>query len=220
MECFLKLELDRGDIYLNKGALEECFQNFYPDAEKYDAVICVNSYAAISLMKKLEALRPQILKDVIVISCTEPMLSSKYNELIVSVTMNLEQYGKAAMTILEMTAHKEYISSVAVYISWEISNLQADIKHVAQVRKEKEKDRIYEDSELLSMSRVDYLLSTFAETDSRMIQMLINGATYSEIGEACHMSDGTVKYHVKKYMEICKVRKKQDLLDMLRDYLG
>lgn len=175
--------------------------------------------AAISLIKRLEALKPELLGRMIIISCTEAMLSSKYNSYIVSVNMNLEQYGKAAMAIWDMTYGRKFISGVTVYIAWEISNIQAGMKNVVRSRKIKERDKIYEDSELLHMSRVDYLLSGCTETDSRIIQLLLNNATYSEIAEACFMSDGAVKYHIKKYMQICKVRTKQELLVLLRDYL-
>ena len=42
------------EIYSNKDNLENCFRSFLPKAALYDAVVCVNGYAAVSLVKKLE----------------------------------------------------------------------------------------------------------------------------------------------------------------------
>ena len=57
------------------------------------------------------------------------------------------------------------------------------------------------------------------QLDNQIIQMMLANATYGEIAEQCFMTEGNVKYRVKKYMAICQVKTKKELLETLREYL-
>ena len=48
------------DIFLNDGSLENCFQSFFEKSRSYDAVICANDFAAISLVRKLSERAPEV----------------------------------------------------------------------------------------------------------------------------------------------------------------
>lgn len=216
-EIFAKLIQDAADIYPNTGNLENCFQSFFPKAALYDAVICVNGYAAISLAKKLEKKNPELLKKLVIVSCEEILRHSKYNQWISLVELNMESYGPAALTALEMASSRSDISSITVKIKGDL----------CEIRKKDEDDhysaeeghQLYEDPEIVSMTKIEQLLRDADDMDHHIIAMLLDNAKYSEIADSCYMTEGNVKYRVKKYMSTCDCKTKKELLELLQEYL-
>lgn len=215
MQTFMSLVKENGNIYMNSGNLEACFQTFYPYAEKYDTVICVNGYAAVSLVRKLEKVNPKILERIVVVSCEEVLRNSRYNSKILFVNLNFETFGTTAIQVSELAQEAENILELTVSVKGTICDIP--------VKKEEELSEddgeFYEDPEIIAMARIDQLMMESDQQDNQIIDMLLANDTYSEIAEKCFMTEGNVKYRVKKYMTICQVKTKKELLEMLREYL-
>lgn len=217
-EVFSKLVRDSSDIYSNKGNLENCFRSFLPKAALYDAVLCVNGYAAVSLAKKLEKENKKLLEQIVIISFEEVLRHSKYNHWISFADLNLESYGATAMTVLELVHQKNDISGITVEMKI----------HMDEIRKKEEDaslptgdglQELLEDPEVLGMAKIEQLMRDADDMDHHIIAMLLGGAKYSEIADSCYMTEGNVKYRVKKYMGICECGTKKELLELLREYL-
>lgn len=215
MQIFLSLAKDSGSIYLNSGNLEACFQTFYPHADRYDTVICVNAYAAVSLVRKLEKIHPEILDRIVVISCEEALRYSRYSSRILCVDLNYEAYGTAVFQIPEVLKSVPKLLGITMTVRGTVCEIPV---------KEKEEEPIddrefYEDPEIICMARIDQLMMESDSQDHQILTMLMEGNTYAEIAESCFMTEGNVKYRVKKYMTICQVKTKKELLAMLLEYL-
>ena len=220
MEYFLDFVQNSAHVYKNNGNLDECFKNFLPHLCNYDVVICVNNYAAISLVKKIEALDVKLLKNCTVVSCTETMISSQYKNRIAFVNQNLTQYGKAAISLSEMTENCPFVSTITITIPGIISDTMPVISSI-DIHSNidaPQADLFYDDTELSNMLKLDHLLSECTATDQQIISLLLKDETYSKIAELCYLSESTVKYHIKKYMAICQVKTKQELLDFFKNY--
>lgn len=216
MEHFFELLSDKTDIYPNTGNLEQCFRTFLPKAHDYDAVVCVNGYAAVSLVKKLEKENPKLLESLMLISFEEVLKHSKYNEWISLTDYHLEAYGSAAYDLLEITKERKWVSKMTVEMQAEVCEIQ---EKCYEAPCSVEKAQQCEDPELICMARMEQLLCDADDLDHHIIAMLLDGATYVEIAESCYMTEGNIKYRVKKYMSICDCRTKKELLELLREYL-
>lgn len=215
MQTFLKLAKDSGNIYLNSGNLEACFQTFFPYVDRYDTVICVNGYAAVSLVRKLEKINPEILDKIVVVSCEEVLRYSRYNSRILFVDLNFDTYGTAAMQLLEIEKNVKHAFEITVSIKGNV----CEIPEKQEEEESADEEEFYEDPEIICMARIDQLMMESDQQDNEIIDMLMSGNTYSEIAENCFMTEGNVKYRVKKYMAICQVKTKKELLEMLQEYL-
>ena len=111
------------DIFLNDGSLENCFQSFFEQSRSYDAVICANDFAAISLVRKLSERAPEELARLSIIGCAETRLTKFYEQHIVSIRVNFDEYGKAAVTLLDMLRKNPFLSNIVMSIRWDISAL-------------------------------------------------------------------------------------------------
>ena len=212
-----QLLCETSDIYINKGNLENCFLSFCPKAVLYDAVVCVNGYAAISLVKRMEKENKELLEKLVIVSCEEILKHSRYSQWISLIDLNLESYGGAALTIMEMISLGDVISSVVI-------KMKAKICSIA----EKEDSRCdvisrdagyYEDPEIIHMAKIEQLLQDADDLDHHIIAMLLDNATYAEIADTCYMTEGNIKYRVKKYMSVCECKTKKQLLELLQEYL-
>lgn len=214
MECFLEVTADKDSIFENNGNLEECYQNFLPCIHSYEVVICVNSYAAISLVNKLKVSAPDILGRIHIVSCTKTILSAWYSQWISFIELHLENFGKAAIAISELAESTPNIAAVTITIEGDLSEVTQKMNADAFKNPYDYKDLFYEDSEWMDLSKIEHMLHDCSELDRQILALLLRGATYSQIAEECYVAEGTIKYHIKKYMEACQVKTKQELLDV------
>lgn len=214
---FAQLISEPADIYTNTGNLENCFRSFLPKAAFYDAVICVNGYAAISLVKKLEKENARLLEKLVIVSCEEVLKHSKYNQWISLIDLNLESYGATAMAVMEMASLRSDISVITVRMNADVSEIPGKLQeeHLGIAGEM----QFYEDPEIISMAKIEQLLRDADDMDHHIIAMLLSNAKYSEIADSCYMTEGNVKYRVKKYMSICDCKTKKELLELLQEYL-
>lgn len=217
-KSFLDMIPSPDSIYLNNGSLQNCFSQFISDAEKYDAVICVNNYAAISLAKNLSKTYPAILQKLKIISCTQSKLETTYSKYISFVSMNFEQYGKAALSVSEMVSKNPYISGITVAMQWDYGEgniLDGEYRENTETIKT---DPFYDDKEVQRLLGAENLLSECDDTDIEILKLLANGETYSEIADKCFLSKEAVKYRIKKYISICAAESKAELLEIMADF--
>lgn len=216
-DIFSELVPGSQNVFRNTGNLEYCFRSFLPKAARFDGVVCVNGYAAISLVKKLEKENQQILKETVIVSCEEVLRHSKYNQWVSYVDLNLESYGKVALSVLELTEQNREIGAITVKMKGTVCEIPKKSEETKDVVSAEELQ--FQDPEIVSMERIEQLLRDADDLDHHIIAMLLSDATYSEISDSCYMTEGNIKYRVKKYMSICECKTKKELLELLQEYL-
>ena len=216
-EIFAELISRVEDIYPNNGNLEKCFRTFLPKAAAYDAVLCINGYAAISLVKKLEKENPQLLDQLEILTFEEVLKHSKYNQWISCIEMNLENYGITALQLLDMISQRDDISGMTVKMKCSLCEVSPKQEMEEDVSDGLEAD--YEDPEIIQMAKIEQLLRDADDMDHHIIAMLLDHATYADIADSCYMTEGNVKYRVKKYLTISDCSTKKELIELLQEYL-
>lgn len=201
-------------IFTNNGSLENCFNTFLPYVSEFDTIICVNNYAAISLVKNLSAHCPDELNRLKIISCSSSKLSSVFSKFIAFVDANFEHYGQAALTVSELAEKNPYISGVNITINpsfegFPPAKLTADKSDIKQI------DSFYKDVEIQKLIKAERLLDVCDDSDIKIIKMLVNGDDYDKISEKCFFSKESVKYRIKKYIKICKFNTKSELIELI-----
>lgn len=217
MECFLGLISHTEDIYKNVGGLENCFQSFLPSAGKYDIIICVNGYAAVSLVKKLYKEKPDILENVVVVTLEEVLKNSKYNQWILNIDFNLDKYGKTALQLGDIFALSNQGVSTSVRLKCNVCEIPP--KHENIVKSENKTVELLNDPEIILMKKIEQLLLDADDLDHHIIAMLLDGAKYSDIADSCYMTESNIKYRIKKYMNISGCTTKKELIALLQEYL-
>lgn len=214
--CFDKMK-----VFINDGSLENCFYDFAKDIDGFDAVICANDFAAISLVKNLKVKMRDKLRDLTVISCSKTLLSEYYSDSITSLDMNFEQYGKAAVSIFEYMAKNSFISNMTVSVKWSLND--AENKREAkdlQLMMNGSKDGFYNDAELRKMLITDKYLNTADDTDKKIIGYIAGRSSLENSAEKCFLTVSGVKYRLKKLINECGANSKEELIGSISEYIN
>ena len=214
------------DIFFNDGSLENCFNAFYTQADAYDAVICANDFAAISLVRRLSACDPAALEHLSIIGCAETRLTDFYADRIASVRGNFAEYGRAAVALLDTLKRNPCLSRVEMFIRWDVDPLSPkraapspDPAAVSHAPAPPKTDAFYEDGELREMLCIEQLLNACDALDRQILRRALMGEAYEDIAEHCFINVSTVKYRLRKMISISGTESRADLLRLARKYL-
>ena len=202
-------------LFVSEGSLSDCYRRFVAWKESFDAVICTNGFAAISLYRRLKQDGLPILP---IFSCAQTLLSRYYEGPITSVDMNYGSFGKTALAIADMARKQPQASEITATVQWSLpEHLQVPLPPMAATSTTA--GHFYQDIELQEMLMVENLLSACDEVDLTILSMLLSDSNYSQIAQACFLTEGAVKYRVRKMRQICGADEKEGLTALLRAYL-
>lgn len=207
-------------VFKNSGSLENCFEDFFPHIDEFDAAICANDYAAVSLVRRLEERSPEKLDGFYIISCAKTQISNYYGDRILSLNMNFEQYGKAAVYVYNALKKHTYLSEMTVKVLWSL-----DSNDVKQDRKSfslnltSSEDLFYDDEELGEMLIVDRILKSTDDIEKKIIECLLNNESYDRISELCFLTVSGVKYRINKIIGDSGAADKTQMVSLLKKYI-
>jgi len=208
------------EVFWNDGSLEKCYVSFLQQAEAFDAVICTNDFVAISLVKRLEATMPEKLEKLTLVSCASTKLSGYYRRYITTLNVHFEQYGKAAVFIHESLKRQSYLAGMTVHVAWDLQERnEADACETISLSLPAAQDTFYLDPELQEMLIADKLLNAADEEDKIILTGLLAGIPYTGIMERCFLSEGSVKYRIKRMVAVSGAESKEEMLKSLRKYI-
>lgn len=212
---------DAMEIFENEGSLSQCFDAFYPRVTAFDAVICANDFAALSLVKRLEQKDPAALQNLTVISCAETHIAAAYRKYITTLHIHFELYGKAAVYIYESLGKRPYLTGMTVNVAWDLENgtAQQTVTETA-ISLPTAEDAFYADPELRAMMIAEKVLGVADDTDRVILQNLLLGKGYTEVADACFLAESSVKYRVKRLIAGSGAADKAELLQALQTYGG
>lgn len=214
------------DVYYNNGSLENCFDEFKDNYSKYDCVICANDYSAISLIKYLE-MHNISLQNLLPVSYGGTLLASRYADKLLTISMSYEEYGKAALSICETISKNPALLYLNIAVKWKIvasdkqisEDLLFDEKPSSPNPSNSLEDNLfYSDNQMQDMILTENMLSFCDKTDFTIISMLLDGSSYEQIAEDCFISVNTVKYRLKKLMDIVGAKNKKEFTTFLEKY--
>lgn len=215
----------KSDIFYNSGSLQTCFDVFSRRQHEYDAVICVNELAAVSLVRHL-GFKEYNQTLPLIISCADSWLSQFYTGKLLQIRGNFDARARASVELLESLRRNPDLSHIIMTVRLDPSDLRYGIPQplpqpAAPVSKTLPhiQDVFYEDAELNEMMALERLLRESSQADRMILRGLLRGDTYQNIAETCFFTESAIKYRVKKMVRICKVRGRGELCSLLKKYL-
>ncbi len=218
-ESFNNVSGKNSDIFYNNGSLDDCFLSFLPHINDFDAVLCVNGLVAVSFAKRIMRTNPELLDKLCIISCSKIILKTGVAEHIICVDSNFENFGNAAIIIADVVKKNKYISNINISLNWDIDDENfLDKMNAKNENLTMPQHIFYEDNEATQMLNLNNLLLACTQTDLQILNLLINKTPYHEIAERCFMSESSIKYRIKKYIELSHTKDKAELLNLLNAY--
>lgn len=207
-------EESRQRIFYNRGNLEACFRDFMAGGQGVDALICCNNFAAVSLVRSLRQQSPGLLGDILILSYADTRLATLYQKDIRLLGSRSQEYGWAAMTLLDMLSRLPGQTTCQITLHWDIPDAPGEQPPDPVPCPPPVEDLFYQDPQVQQMMQLETLLLR-GEVDRCILEGLRRGKPYGVIAEENYLSVNTVKYHVRKMAEAIGVANKQGLLSLL-----
>lgn len=224
-ERFWELTGSSEDIYELQVNIEETFQRFYSAVEHYDAVICANDYAAVSLIRRLQERNYDVPGKLYIVGYGDMFLSRLFKPSVTSVSDDYENFGRAALSICALVEKNETISTVDIrlksrlHIRQTTENRPMQRKTSFPTKSSSGENRFYDDPELKDLALLENLFQQCDETDFAMVQMLLQGISYEEIAKQCYISETAVKYRIRKMKRLVGAGSREELTGYLKRFL-
>ena len=218
---FLSCGAKEKDLFYKSESLSKCFKDFSCSLNDYDAVICSNDYAAISLIRFLNG-----ENQLFVVSCGGTNhLTHFFSPSITHTYIDYTTFGRAAINLCHILQNSKSIDSVSIFLESELcigetsNNIPLTQNKITETKASyKPSNKHYSDSEIEEMLRVESLLNSCDEEDFLLLDNLLNNMTYSQIAETMFMSTNGVKYKINKMFNICQVSSKNQLVALLEKF--
>ena len=208
------------DIFYNEGSLANCYNMFLEKADTYDAIISVNDFATVNLIKNLEEKSTNFL---IAGYGGGLLVKDKYPKLF-SISPGYNKFSKAAISIYEILKSNKDINSVSITIKYDCYPDSEDTEgfenKVSHTSAEKSDKDFYTDNETQNMVQIENMLNKCDEMDFTILKMLTKDTSYEKISESLFCSVNTIKYRIKKMKEYCMCDSKKELISIMKNYLN
>lgn len=220
---FLLCGGQENDLFYNTISLSQCFDDFAERAKEYDAVICVNDYAAISLAKHL----PDINRLFITSCGAGTLLSGFFRPSITHTRINYPSFGSAGLDLSRILLKNSSANSVNIYLASDfvpgettcnLPFVQDAMQEVQSILKNDEK--YYSDLEIDEMIKVETLLNSCDSADLQLLRGILAGKTYAVLAEELFMSTNGIKYKLKNMFQLCGVSARVEFVALLKKYIS
>lgn len=212
-------------VYYNNSNLRACFEEFYKNIDLYDAVICANDYAAVSLLQNLKSLAPSQIQRLFLVSFSNLHISKRYMPSVTSVALDYYEYGRKTVDLYRILLKNPEISRGTLNIKSKIipRETTANIPFSGSVCKNEivnmMNNDFYEDREIKDLIILENLFSITNETDEKILNMLSYGFSYEHIAQELYMSVNGIKYRLNKLLETCQLENRRELLRIYKKLL-
>ena len=209
--CFFE-----GEVFENNGSLFDCFERFFArhGQKPFDAVICANDFAAVSLHTHLRARGVPDGSVCIAVHSNAQLLS--FFPDILSVSVDVCAVAAAAFEIADCLADNPSFAGMRVTVEPRASLEGVNMPEAPALHGDVPADPIYTDAELSELMRIERLLCACDETDLHILRHLSENC--NAIGESAFLSDNGVKYRIKKMKRLCAVTSKSEIPVLLSKY--
>lgn len=218
-------------IYFNDGNTQKCFDDFYENIENVNAVICANDYIAIDLIERLTKINQDFLEKIIIVSFSNTMLSRYYNKPFTSIATNTGTVGRAIADIYKIVkkVNAQSYHSITVYVDYEIHERGNGIGIFQKQNGSSTNSRklypfprsfdfsiAYDNDAMISrLLCIEMGLNELSEQQLAILDRMLRNYSNEEISEEMFLSCETVKYHIKKILEIFGCINRMDIKKMI-----
>lgn len=211
------------DIYYFSGenAANDCFNSFFDKISAYTSVLCVNYVSAVSLIKHLSEKGVRTPEDIYVACFGDSAIGSLLGVTV--VTLDHNSLGRQAVLLYRYLSSQTDLVSICTFVSsCIVPGKTTEYRSYPPVRhrgpNKSEIDIFSAVKELSEIQRLEKMLKKCDGTDFKIIDMLSKNMRYADISDALYISDGTLKYRIKKLLTSSECESVKEMLHLYSEY--
>ena len=218
------------DIYTVVNGLDNCYESFFENRDKYDVVVLVNDLVAIDLIERLKHSDPEYIEKTFFIGSMNSLLSRLYYPSLTSSSYKQTSGAIMLYRLYELCVkNRNDFGSVNIMLK----NYFTSRDTTANIPFEQSTDcfkpanrRLNFDSSVEEIETpeipimIESMLSSIDLNDLKIIGMLIRGKTALEIADSLFMSLSSVKHKMSNLYKLLNVKRKKDFIDTVKPYIN
>ncbi len=218
------------DVFYYMGAdglMNSACERFMEVCRNYDAVICSNDASAVILLHQLEEKGIRVPEDLFLCSFGDMTVSSSGKKTLTMARLNCVEVGKQTVKICHHLTSSPNISSISTKIRCDF--VIGDTTDNLPVKKETLGTsyafsdialNVHNDPSVSRIFLADRILSACDAIDIDLLKLIINGYKYFDIAEILHVSESTIKYRLKRIIQIAELDSRDEVIDIMKMFLN
>ena len=213
-------------MFSNTVSLAQCYHDFSPHQNEYDAIICANDIVAASLINNLRHDGVIVPDSFFVASFGNSEISRLFHPGITSVSLDHTAVGRQAISLYSYLSHFPSDVTATIRVKCKLfirestnsSNVKYDSSILEAVEDQKYLPDFYADPEVHVYLGFESLLSSGDDLDMEIISGLLNGESYEHLSERLNTTLSTLRYRIRKMISMIGLNSRKEMLDLFNKY--
>ncbi|MBQ1935152.1 MAG: substrate-binding domain-containing protein [Clostridia bacterium] len=227
MKAFLRYDsrFTYNDIFFFRGQTKNVCESLVPLASNYDAVISANDVAALMLMQTLENAGIRVPEDIFVSGFGDITYRKNINSRLTVATLDCVKAGRSAVDIYSKICKDPSLSYITVKMSCEIdvrestASIPYEPRIAPPASPANDKFDLFADMHLTDIMLAEKILADCDALDIEILRGINAGMRNADVAEMLHASESTVKYRIKRLVNLGSFASRTELLGIMASYL-
>lgn len=202
-------------IYYIDNSVKNCCEDFLAEAQKYDVVLCTNDVVSIVLASILRKCNPK--PELYIHSFWDSPLAEYLKPDIKIISLDYHEMGRQAIRLYSFLVNNPGVEAVAATVRG-VKHSGVSTAGLGSVSNNE--NNFLRDECSRDVYTLEQLFSAMDEIDLQIIRGIVLGVSYEQIAEKEMVAVGTIKYRVKKMLEITSKDSREELMELISQYIG
>lgn len=215
-----------GTVLQIKGNIEKNIKAFEKIKNDYDTIICCNSLVASALSQRIDFIDES--NKFWIISLLDSPLARYTKNPITAFKQNEEEIGRLAIKLAYFLTRNKILTTVvwkstpSIVIRESTNNTPYAINKncidCSSLKMKRDNDLLYNDNNILNLITLEKFFTELEEVDIEILKCIKNNMRYIDIADKVYTSESTIKYRIKRMLNICQIENREELLDFIDKY--
>ncbi len=217
---------DQQDIFYFRGMTKNTCDSFISVCSSYDAVIGTNDVSTVILLQMLGAAKIKVPDDLFVASFGDISLSKSTTTGLTIALLDCYSVGVHAVKMYSLLAGSKRLSGAVMRLECtiDVRNSTANIPiNNTRIKMDDTQDMthisFFDDPHISKIVLAEHVLDKCDRLDLEIMKALIKKEKYIDIADKLHISENTVKYRIKRLLNIAKLDTRSKLTELMKSYL-
>jgi|GEM_PF-798777 len=209
------------------GLMNTACEKFLAVWKNYDAVLCCNDASAVILMHQLEAAGVSVPDDIFLCTFGDMAVSSIGKKTLTMARLHCTEIGRQTVSMCHLLTHSENISGISVKVRCKfiIGDTTAGLPIIAETLGTAPApggiaSQFHSDPSISRIFLAEKILSACDAIDIDLLKLIIKGYKYFDIAEILHVSESTIKYRLKRIIQISELESRDEVIDIMKQFLN
>lgn len=209
------------------GLMNAACEKFLAVWKNYDAVLCCNDASAVILMHQLEAAGVCVPDDIFLCTFGDMAISSIGKKTLTMARLHCTEIGRQVVSMCHLLTNSENISGISTKVRCKfiIGDTTANLPVITETLGTAPApsgiaSQFHNDPSISRIFLAEKILSACDAIDIDLLKLIINGYKYFDIAEILHVSESTIKYRLKRIIQISDLPSRDEVIEVMRMFLN